>query len=607
MDLQDLCPHRPRCPGCDLLEDPYEAQLERKTTLLRQALAAYPQLRQMTVHPCLGATERTGYRTRVKWAVAGSRIGLFGREHKVVDTPHCPVARPAARKIAALLRERPPERGATRLAALDLRVAGSGSTVATLVVRAPTSAEARDHAARLARWLLDPGHLPELVGVAWSWRPPRAPTTLGRAPEPLLGTTTLVDRIGLAATHFPPGTFSQAHAGQTEQLHRLLRAALLELEGYERAHLLDLFAGTGGIGLALADLVAETTLVEAFAGSARAAEQAATELGVNARVLAGNAEQALARPEPAPSSSREGAAEAARTARRPLVVVVDPPRRGLAPELLADLAHCRPELAAYVSCSPATLARDLAVLASHGLRSFGAQPIDMMPGTGQVEALVLLRPGEPFPPAAIVAGEGWLLLDRPGHLPLRAGQRWPCSLRGRTGPADDQPLYLPAPCSGEQEVDDDDVSGLTPLSAPAAAPGPFGGQRIIYTVLVRGIIDRAGSIARPPDRSRYRRLAVAGGQSLIEAETLLGSALHLRRHLALIGHPVLGDARYGDPAANRYLAARHGLIRPFAHASRLLPQDGSSWTSPLAPDLEAVWRSLQQDGQDETEDDHEGV
>lgn len=608
-----LCPHRPQCPGCTLFELTYPQQLAWKAETLRRELAAYPALQDVEVRPCLGADERFGWRTRVKWAVDGARIGLFGPGHRVVDLPRCPVVRPVALRVAEVLRGRPREGGKARLVALDLRVTAQGKAAATLVVQAGSRGAAEEHAVRLARWLQAAG-LAELAGIAWSWRPPRAATTLGQPPRHLWGVTTLEDRIGLVATLFPAGTFSQAHAGQTMLLHRLLRDAVAAHAEHARARLLDLYAGTGGIGLALADLVAEVELVETSPAATGAVRQAAAEQGLRLRVLAGPVEQAL-------EELRTGSGAG------PLLVTVDPPRRGLAPALLARLCLARPELLAYVSCAPATLARDLAVLASHGLRCDTAQPLDMMPGTSQVETLALLRPGSPAPLRRLGQGPGWLLLERPGHLPLRPRPEWPCSVQGLAAsagygpPAGDPPG--PASLSrASLATGQDDHSGLTLLAtcATSASPGPsgevLGGVRILYKVAVRGVTRPAGIIERSsgrgaapgePARTRYRRLAVAGRHSLLAVEQTRGDSLQLRRNLALAGHPVLGDQELGDEATNRHLSARHGLTRPFLHADGLIGPDDAVWSAPLAPDLVAVWRSLGETGQGRLEDGTDGT
>ena len=98
-------------------------------------------------------------------------------------------------------------------------------------------------------------------------------------------------------------------------------------------------------------------------------------------------------------------------------------------------------------------------------------------------------------------------------------------------------------------------------------------------------------------RTRYRRLDVAGGHSLLRVQPDQGRTHQIRRHLASIEHPVLGDARYGHAASNRHFEQKHGLDRAFLHLARVeLAASGGRdplvLEAPLAGDLEAVLRAL---------------
>lgn len=574
------CRHRPACPGCDWLERPYPDQLAAKKARVASAFAVWPALADLLVADTLGADQREHYRTRVKWVVDGARIGLYGAAHAVVDTPDCLVAPESALRLAATLRQRPPETAA-RLVAVDMRCAASGAVVPTLVVEAESDTAARAHAERLCAWLTATADPPP-PGVAWSYRRPKSPATLGSAPEALTGHTVLADRIGLADARFPPGAFSQAHASQTERLHRLLLDALAaHLAPAERAaaHLVDLYAGTGSIGLALADRVAAVTCVETFEPSARAARAAAAERDLPLTVLAATAEDALA-------------GLTASTDPRPLVIVVDPPRTGLAATVLATIAKAPARLILYVSCDPQTLARDLAILATHGLVATAATPLDLMPHTSHVETVVALRPGPPAPLSVLHREPGLAVVEKPPFLPTTPHPEWPGSLLSHAA------MTMPDPRAIHRL--DVGTSGLIMLN-PDDGPRPeLDGYRKVYLALVRGSTRAHGTISAPlvergrtfSAETRFRRVATVNTHSLLEVDLLTGRTHQIRKHLAAIGHPVLGDARYGDPATNRFMAARHGLIRPFLHAWTLTAPDGTVYTSPLWPDLELVRQSL---------------
>jgi 23S rRNA-/tRNA-specific pseudouridylate synthase len=141
-------------------------------------------------------------------------------------------------------------------------------------------------------------------------------------------------------------------------------------------------------------------------------------------------------------------------------------------------------------------------------------------------------------------------------------------------------------------------------AAWAAALGAPGAVES-YVALVRGLCPPFGTVKRPlregaerlEARTRFRRTRGVGGHSLIVATPTTGRNHQVRRHLAMLGHPVVGDVRYGDGATNRHFFEAHGLDRPFLHRARLQLPDSPAgpltFEAPLAPDLEASLRSIE--------------
>jgi 23S rRNA-/tRNA-specific pseudouridylate synthase len=124
-----------------------------------------------------------------------------------------------------------------------------------------------------------------------------------------------------------------------------------------------------------------------------------------------------------------------------------------------------------------------------------------------------------------------------------------------------------------------------------------------YLALARGVTHKKGKIARPlleggqrrAALTRYRRVSVLSGHSLLELHVEQARKHQLRRHLASIGHPLLGDARNGHDASNRHFEHRFGLDRPFLHCAALslnLAQGPVEIRAPLAGDLAAVLDAL---------------
>jgi len=128
-----------------------------------------------------------------------------------------------------------------------------------------------------------------------------------------------------------------------------------------------------------------------------------------------------------------------------------------------------------------------------------------------------------------------------------------------------------------------------------------GTARKIYVAATRGVTPSKGAITRElreegkmfPARTRYRRLAVASGHSVLRVIPEQGRTHQIRRHLAAIGHPVLGDDRYGHVPTNRFFEEKNGLDRAFLHCVRLEldhPKTGLRLLveAPLPGDLRAV-------------------
>ena len=182
------------------------------------------------------------------------------------------------------------------------------------------------------------------------------------------------DRIDLAGRAvrllLAPGAFFQANR-EVAALAYTAIADALAIQPSERV--VDAYCGVGGIALALAGRAAEVIGIESHAGAVAGATASAALNGVtNARFVAGDAAQALGQID------------------RADVVVLNPPRKGCPPELLAGVARLAPRTIAYLSCDPETLARDLALLATSGYRTRVVTPFDMLPHTPHVEALAII-------------------------------------------------------------------------------------------------------------------------------------------------------------------------------------------------------------------------
>ena len=548
-------------------------QLAHKHADVRAALEPYRALSQITLPPVHAATPALGYRTRAKLIVsAHGEIGLYARgSHDVVDIPHCQVLSPALLHVIASLREQlarePGLHGV--LTGVDARLVFEPGAAAPAVLLTLIGVQsARDALAALGRSVAEQ---PGVCGVALRLQTQPAVQLLEGELEQLAGSAVVRDSLGSEgpyhyATH---GSFVQAHRGQALAMAERVVQALAPVRGQR---VLELFAGAGALGLRLCAQGAQVTLVERYAPALEHAARAQAEQGLPAlRTCAGDAEQVL----------RELAQQGEQFA----AVIVNPPRRGLTPGLRSALERTAARQLVYVSCDPATLARDLAHLASCGWAVQRFEAFDMIPVSAGVESLVILQRAEPAALHVLHEDEQLLVVDKPPHLPTTPDGEHSTSLLER--------LQREHGCPELSAVHRLDVgtSGVC-LFAKRRSDVHVLAQRLAagekrYLALVRGIT-RAKGIVRAslreqgktrPAVSRYTRQAVLGTHCLVRVRPEQGRTHQVRKHMAAIGHPILGDARYGDGPSNRFFEHRHGLDRTFLHAARIvLPGDGSHGT-----------------------------
>lgn len=602
------CAHAPLCAGCPLIQLSYDEQLEAKERRLSSALARYPDLARVVAEPCLGAEPTVGYRTRAKLMVAtGPRIGLYGREgrHIVVDIPDCVVLAPALRDVAgsirSLLKSPPPEAGealvpcddeAGALVAIDLREVeeGESETAGVLVTLVLAAERAPSRESLLATGALIQAASPKVLGVAANFRAQAAPQVLGPETSVLAGASVARDQMGKAFQLASYGSFVQAHRGQAVRIHEMLADEIAGSEGSLRGkRVLELYSGSGAIGLSLAAAGAQISMVESFAPAAEGTRRAAEEQGLadQVRVLAADA--------------AEGALEFATEGLRFDAIVVNPPRRGLSPEARATIARLEPRLIAYVSCDPDTLARDLSHLTRLGYSASRVQPVDMIPLTEEVESAAFLYREALPTPTVIYEDDDVLVIDKPPHEPTTPQGEHSSSLLERVRTLLNFPKATPV------HRLDIGTSGLLIIAKSPQAVAPWKAAlacrtaRKIYLAAVKGITPNKGAITRAlrdggrslPSRTRYRRLAILAGHSLLRVLPQEGRIHQIRRHLKGIGHPVLGDERYGHAPSNRHFLERYGLDRSFLHCVRLEIRHPHSEAplileSPLPGDLRGV-------------------
>jgi 23S rRNA (uracil1939-C5)-methyltransferase len=254
-----------------------------------------------------------------------------------------------------------------------------------------------------------------------------------------------------------------------------------------------------------------------------------------------------------------------------------------------------------VSCDPETLARDLDHLARLGYAATALKPLDMIPLTDEVETVAVLRRSGMPAPRILYEDSEILVVDKAPHEPTTPQGEYAGSLLARV-----RRLSGAENAVALQRLDVG-TSGLVSFARKPELVARW--ERVlsaqtarkIYVAGARGVAPNKGAITRElredgkpmPARTRYRRLAIAAGHSVLRVVPEQGRLHQIRRHLAAIGHPIIGDDRYGHTLTNRYFEEKNGLDRTFLHCVRLEidhPETGAHLIveSPLPGDLRAV-------------------
>ncbi len=381
---------------------------------MRETLARLGGLPDVEVADCVPSPQVWHYRNKMEFSFhpgdEGSPIlGLHVREKfdAIFDLVHCDIASELTNDIVHTTREFAraagweayhPRRHTGLVRFLTVRhLPTTGQAAVHLVAARDTVPQAEAWAAALGA--LDPA----IRSVALSINDARANVAFGDRTRVLWGEPAIEERLLGLSFEASANAFLQTNSRQAEALY----AAVLEeaaLTGHERV--LDVYCGAGTISLALARGAREVVGIESIAAAVEDARRNAARNGItNARFACGEARAVLR----AWAQARAGkaattpAAARVKDARAPLdpaayvpfdpdVVVVDPPRAGLHPRVIERIAELTPARVVYVSCNPATLARDLAHFARHGYGTSRVRPFDMFPHTPHVECVARLEP-----------------------------------------------------------------------------------------------------------------------------------------------------------------------------------------------------------------------
>ena len=386
-----LAPGRPgpACGGCDWQHLDYAAQLKHKTALVRDCLERIAKLKGVPIADTAPSPKIWAYRNKVMVPFGLDPVGKIiagfyaAGSHRIVDFSACPIQPELSTRIvlkvkelATLLRWLPHDERANRgwLRHVFVRVNSQGRALVTIVTKGQhlPGEKAFLDGLRAA--------FPKITAVMHNVQPLETSVILGPRWRRLWGAESLEEKMGPFTLTASPEAFLQVNTQAAEILYDAALGFLGE-GGRRFTQVLDVYCGVGALTLWLAKAADRLTGVEENRGAVRNAWKNAAKNGArNVRFIAGKAESVLPR-------LMKGLAA-------PAAAVVDPPRAGLSVPVIRGLTNPLIRRIVYVSCNPATFARDAGFLSHSGFSLLKIQPVDLFPQTSHVELVGLLdRPG----------------------------------------------------------------------------------------------------------------------------------------------------------------------------------------------------------------------
>ena len=378
------CPRFATCGGCVYRHIRYRAELAAKQRRVQDAVERIAGFHFTVLNPIVGAEHPDHYRNKAQLPVGaapdgGVTLGFYAAcSHRIVDCGACllqPEVFASAAEAFRTWQKRTREdvynekTGRGHLRHLFLRLAeATGEVMVCIVVNGNGVHDEPGLVEALRK------NVPGLASVVINSNRERTNVILGPKCRTVWGRDFITDELCGLSFRISPLSFYQVNREQAERLYGIA-ADFAGLTGRETV--LDLYCGTGTIGLSMAKNAGRVIGVEIVGQAVEDAKKNAAENGVeNAEFLCMDAAKA------ADMLKNRG--------ERPDVVVLDPPRKGCGPELIGAVAKMAPRRVVYVSCNPETLARDLKRFALLGFKTMQITPVDLFPRTAHVETVVLM-------------------------------------------------------------------------------------------------------------------------------------------------------------------------------------------------------------------------
>lgn len=377
--VEPVCTLFGTCGGCQLMHLAYPQQLKIKQQRVSDAFQRIGMMENVRVEECLPSPSPLAYRNKIQLPVRegpeGMMIGLYAASsHEIVEIEschiHCPLGEKIYKEIHPLIKKSSvsaydPATGKGELRHLLIKSAvNTGEVLIVFITNGPCTRPLQKIAAEIMALC------PEVKGVVNNINTGRHNVILGPVYQKIEGNDSITESLCGMRFKISAASFFQVNPAQAEHLYEKA-LEYCHLDGSETV--LDAYCGVGTLSLAFAKQAKKVIGIECVPEAIENAKENAILNAVsNVSFICANSEAYI--------NQASGIN----------VVVLNPPRKGCDPRFLEGIKRLRPVKIVYISCDPATLARDIAKISSFGYKIIGVQPYDMFPQTAHVETVVML-------------------------------------------------------------------------------------------------------------------------------------------------------------------------------------------------------------------------
>ncbi|MGL4607042.1 MAG: 23S rRNA (uracil(1939)-C(5))-methyltransferase RlmD [Eubacteriaceae bacterium] len=377
--ITPACLYFNACGGCQLCHMSYKGQLESKAKLVSDALQRIGGFTNLKINPILGMDDPKRYRNKAQFKLDKKGMGFYEKKsHSLVHITDClnqhESTEAVIKTINTLIKDlnlsiydEKNHKGYIR--GILLRTNQNDEVMLTIIVNGKDLSKKDEIINAITTGV------PNVKSIYVNINREKNNVILGKKSICVYGNPRLIEKIGSMNFSISPNSFFQVNSKQTEVLYDVIKK-MANLTGGETV--LDLYCGTGTIGLYLAENAKEVIGIESVGDAVLdARENADLNKIENATFVHGKAEETMLR------VMKEGHNKAD-------LIILDPPRKGCDASLLDAIGNQKTPKVIYVSCNPSTLARDLKILTEFNYSIDAIQPVDLFPGTGHVESVVLM-------------------------------------------------------------------------------------------------------------------------------------------------------------------------------------------------------------------------